>query len=125
MKKLWGVLALMIVLISACGPGPYAIQQGTLRDTIFSVEPRLNGTTTVWFTHDDVGAYCTKDAEIITLVNEIIRSNNPEVIATYRSLNRGDAEYGTLLSTDGCAREDKTATIYLLLSIERVPQAES
>lgn len=124
MKKILVLLAVAVLALAACGPGPYAIREGTLRDTIFSVEPRLNGTTTVWFTHDDVGAYCTKDEAITTLVAEIIRSDNPEVIATYRSLNRGDAEYGSLFGTDGCAKEDDSNTIYLLLSVERVPSTE-
>jgi hypothetical protein len=123
-KKAGLLLAVMVLVLAACGPGPYAIREGTLHDTIFSVEPRMNGTTTVWFTHDDVGAYCTKDPEISALVSEIVRSNNTEVVATYRSLNRGDAEYGSLFGTDGCAKEDDANTIYLLLTVERVPQDE-
>ena len=41
MKK-WIIFALAAVVMAACGQGPKAITEGTLRDTIFSVEPRVN-----------------------------------------------------------------------------------
>jgi len=45
----------ILVLLAACGAGAKAITEGTLQDSIFSVEPRVNGTVSIWMTHDDVG----------------------------------------------------------------------
>ncbi len=58
------IVPVLLMLLSACGAGPKAIVEGTLRDTVFAVEPRANNTISVWMTHDDVGVYCTTDTEL-------------------------------------------------------------
>lgn len=124
MKKLLLIAVLLLLVLAACGPGAHAIREGTLRDTVFSIEPRQNGTTSIWFTHDDVGAYCTRDGEIVATAQLAIRSTNSEVIATYRSINNNDPEYGGLLNAFGGCANDKGTTIYLLLSLRRVGDPE-
>lgn len=44
-----------LLLFAACVPGPHAVVDGVLRDTIFSYEPRANGSISIWMLHDDVG----------------------------------------------------------------------
>ncbi len=131
------VLIFSAFVLAACGSsgiqGPGAITDAYLRDTIFSVEPRVNGSTTMWMTHDDVGYYCTTDKTLGQQILAMIKDPGQpvEVIVEYRSVNIGDAEYnGAVLG--GCAREstgsgssDKGSNnpnqqMYKILSITRV-----
>lgn len=104
-------VALCALLMSACGAGQQAIvtsNPGEAHDTIFSVEPRLNGTLTIWLTHDDVGAYCTLDTNLKLKIQQLWDTEQYEVILSYVSINAGDAELGGALSlnpTTMCARE--------------------
>lgn len=125
------VTVLFVLLLTACGPGAKAITSGNpgvLRDTIFSVEPRLNGTTTVWMTHDDLGSYCTKDASLSKLAQDIIndKTKPAEVILQYASINAGDSEGGGVLgdiTSSGCAADRSTGNgnvVYKIVSIVSV-----
>lgn len=116
------LLLFVSVTIAACGAGNKAITQGTLRDTIFNHEPRVNGTISIWMTHDDVGVYCTLDKALGDKALSILRSNNAEVIITYRSLNNNDPEHGGWIDiTDAGCGDSADATRYKLLTIEPVP----
>lgn len=127
MKRLKiGLLVLVLLVITAaCGAGPKAITQGTLRDTLFAVEPRANNTVSVWMTHDDVGVYCTTDKVLGDRALEFLRSSNPEVVITFRSVNNSDAEWAWLgdLTGGGCAveRGSEEVQVYKLLTIEQAP----
>lgn len=115
------ILALLfLAILTACGPGPHAVMNGTLRDTIFSVEPRANGSTSIWMTHDDVGVYCTLNQELASKALLILSSPDNEVILRYASINAGDPESNILL-TNGCATEErKQVTVYKIISITSV-----
>lgn len=126
--RLFIVLVAMFAL-SACGAGAKAITEGTLQDTIFSVEPRVNGSYSVWMTHDDVGVYCTVDKALGDKALTIVKSDNPKAIITYRSVNNSDPEYAWLGDTTGggCATErggSAKPTVYKLLSITQVGAKE-
>ena len=133
------VLILAAFVLAACGSngiqGPGAITHAYLRDTIFSVEPRANGSTTMWMTPDDVGYYCTTDKALGKAILDMIKdtSQPAEVLVEYRSVNIGDSEYnGAVLG--GCARESTGAgssdkgsnnanqQMYKIMSITRVTQ---
>lgn len=107
------VVIAMIVMLSSC-VGYSAITGAQLSDTVFSVEPRQSGYTTVWFTHDDVGAYCTRDSKVADTAIAAME-NGDRVVASYRSLNTTDSEYNWT-GLDGCASE-KNTTIYLLTDL--------
>lgn len=126
------IACLILVTISACDgfglsvQGPHSITQAYLRDTIFSVEPRLNGSVTVWMTHDDIGFYCTTDQSIkqqaLAIIEDIDQA--PSVLITYRSVNINDPEVNGI-GAGGCAvektsGESSTQQAYKLLSIIRV-----
>ncbi len=114
-------MLLILTVLSACGAGPKAIVEGTLRDTIFAVEPRANNTISVWMTHDDVGVYCTTDAELGEKALSYLRTN-PDVIITYRSVNNDDPEWAWFgdLTGGGCASErGQDVEVYKLLTIEQ------
>jgi hypothetical protein len=120
--KRFVIIAILLLLLSACGAGPKAIVEGTLRDTIFAVEPRANNTISVWMTHDDVGVYCTTDAELGEKALSFLRSTNPDVIITYRSVNNDDPEWAWLgdLTGGGCATErGEEVQVYKILTIEQ------
>ncbi len=131
------VLLLAGLVLAGCGSngiqGLGAITDAYLRDTIFSVEPRVNGSTTMWMTHDDVGYYCTTDRALGQKILAMIKDTSQpvEVLVEYRSVNIGDPEYnGATLG--GCARESTGAgssdkgsnnanqQMYKIISITRV-----
>jgi hypothetical protein len=125
MKRMLIIVGLLS-LLSACGAGPKAIVEGTLRDTLFAVEPRANNTISVWMTHDDVGVYCTTDTELGDKALSFLRSTNPTVIITYRSVNNDDPEWAWLgdLTGGGCASErGDNVEVYKLLTIEQAEQS--
>lgn len=116
------MVGILLLILSACGAGPKAIVEGTLRDTLFAVEPRANNTISVWMTHDDVGVYCTTDTELGEKALLFLRSTNPDVIITYRSVNNDDPEWAWLgdLTGGGCATErGQDVEVYKLLTIEQ------
>jgi hypothetical protein len=113
------ILVLATILLSGCGAGAYAITRAELRDWIFNVEPRNNGSMTVWMRHDDVGAYCTLNSDLQEKINGIWNSPDVYVYLTYRSVNNNDAEYNWTGTGDGCAA-DRATTRYKILGIERV-----
>jgi uncharacterized lipoprotein YajG len=111
------VICILVLVLSGCA-GPQSITKATLRDTIFSVEPRNNGVTVMWMTHDDVGAYCTTRPEIAEKMNQFLHQNTrQEVLVDYQSLNVGDEGYDLL--SGGCATDANT-TNYIVIDI-RLP----
>lgn len=110
------VALILTALLAACGAGPHAVQNGSLRDTIFAVETKENGSHFVWMTHDDAGVYCTMDDELFAKAAAIFnnRAAAPEVILNYISANVGSAENPDLLQsrfgTAGCSHDD--AVVY-------------
>lgn len=135
MKKILFVVLAILLLASACMPGAKAIltgNPGVLRDTIFSIEPRANGTTVVWMTHDDLGSYCTKDPAIVKAATAIIndKTRPAEVILTYASINAGDSENGGIfdLGSTGCPAdrgEGNGNVVYKVVSVVPVDYKSS
>lgn len=111
------VLIVVIVALTGCA-GPQAIRgKATLRDTIYSVEPRNNGVTVMWMTHDDVGAYCTTKPEIAAKMKDYLEGGVGEVLVDYKSLNIGDEGFDLL--NGGCSTDSNT-TNYIVVDI-RIP----
>lgn len=112
---LLGVLVLMV--IAACSPNRITGRNpATLRDQIFSVEPRQNGTVSIWMVHDNVGTYCTANGDIINEINTIFRSNDPSAYVSYRTMQIGDPACGQ----EGDA--DSGFHTYLITDIQPVAQ---
>lgn len=119
------VIFVAALALSACGPGPTAITSATLRDQIFSIEPRQNGTVTIWMVHDDVGSYCVTDPSLVKEAQTIFHSGDPTAIVSYKTINAGDAAGGGFFGLDYgtvCAQEDQGSssnhTTYLVTGVE-------
>ena len=86
---------LVLVLIAACSPNKITGRNpATLRDQIFSVEPRQNGTVTIWMVHDNIGTYCTANGDLINEINTIFHSKDPSAYVSYRTFQFGDPACG-------------------------------
>jgi hypothetical protein len=119
MKKYLLIVVLLAIILSGCGAqGFQAINDGVLRDRVYSVEPRPNVKTwVIWMVHDDVGAYCTTDAATAQIALDSLNEPEPyEVIIHYKSINFGSEGYD--LFTGGCKSEREGTTSYLITSIE-------
>src|SRR3954454_6586070 len=82
---------IVLLLIAACSPNRITGRNpATLRDQIFSVEPRQNGTVSIWMVHDNTGTYCTANGDIINEINTIFRSADPSAYVSYRTMLIGD-----------------------------------
>lgn len=116
------LVALSIIMLAGCGAGPHAVLHGKLRDTIFAVEPKVNGSFLVWMRFDDVGVYCTMNEQLIAEINEIFEDEDhePYIFMVYSSLNVGSQENPALdiFSTQGCKHD--AATIYVIESVTRI-----
>ncbi len=122
-KKLLILSILLVGLIAACSPAGNISKRnpGILRDYIFSVEPRNNGSYIIWVRNDDVAAYCTTDKAIGDTAMQAIRSRTGLIIMQYRNRETLDKEsFG--VDQGGCVVEStgsKTDTpIFKILSIE-------
>lgn len=119
-----GLMVVLALLVAACGPGAHAVQDGALRDTIFAIETKQNGSHFVWMTHDDAGVYCTMNDELFAKAAAIFndRGNPPEVILNYISANVGSAENPDLLQsqfgTAGCSHDE--AVVYVMTGISAI-----
>jgi hypothetical protein len=125
--KLLILSLLAVVLVAACSPSGNISKRnpGTLRDYIFSVEPRNNGSYIVWVRNDDVAAYCTTDKSIGETAMQAIRSRTGLIVMQYRNRETFDKEsFG--VDQGGCVVEStgaKTDTpIFKILSIEVVSE---
>ncbi|MBI1255827.1 MAG: hypothetical protein GC204_00005 [Chloroflexi bacterium] len=113
---LLGVMLLMLVA-AACSPNRITGRNpATLRDQIFSVEPRQNGTVSIWMVHDNVGTYCTANGDLINKINTIFRSADPSAYVSYRTFQIGDPACGQ----EGDA--DSGFHTYLITDIQPVSQ---
>lgn len=126
--KTLGLLLLMSFAVGACGAGAHAVQDGALRDTIFAIETKQNGSHFVWMTHDDAGVYCTMNDELFAKAEAIFnnRGSSPEVILNYISANVGSAENPDLLQsnfgTAGCSHDE--AVVYVMTGITAITEPE-
>ena len=119
MKKL---LLGVLLLLAACSPDTEVIDvrnPATLRDDIFSVEPRTNGTYTIWLVHDDTAAYCTSDKVIGETALRAVRSRDALVVMTYVSILTNDKEYWGNRDT-GC-RAEGAKWINKIVTLEVIP----
>ncbi len=124
MSKKFPVLIFAVMLAAAaCSPAGNISKRnpGILRDYVFSVEPRNNGSYIIWMRNDDVAAYCTTDRALGETAVEAINSRTGLVVMEYRNRETGDKEsWG--VNQGGCTVEssggESTSTpIFKVLSI--------
>lgn len=122
MKKL--LVIVLLGLLAGCGAGPHAVKDATLRDVIFSIETKENGSHFLWMVHDDVGVYCTMNAALFAKAEAIFsdKSHQPEVFIKYISANVGSDENKSFfqdpLNITGCVHDK--STVYVMTDVEPV-----
>ncbi len=128
MSKKFLILAIILTIFAAaCSPSGNISRRnpGTLRDYIFSVEPRNNGSYIVWVRNDDVAAYCTTDKAIGDVALQAIRSRTGLIIMEYRNRETFDKE-SRGVDQGGCvvenAGDQNTTPIFKILTIEIVSE---
>lgn len=127
MNKKMLVLMMLVMLAAGCSPAGNISKRnpGILRDYIFSVEPRNNGSYIVWMRNDDIAAYCTTDKALGEMAIEAINSRTGLVVIEYRNREGGDKE-SREVNQGGCTVEssgDTSSTpIFKILSIKILSQ---
>jgi len=110
--------AIVLLVAAACSPNKITGRNpATLRDQIFSVEPRQNGTVSIWMVHDNIGTYCTANGDIINKINTIFRSKDPSAYVSYRTIGQ--------IGDPACGQEGDEASgfhTYLITDVEPVNQ---
>lgn len=117
------MIVFVALLMTACSPAGNISKRnpGVLRDYVFSVEPRNNGSYIVWMRNDDIAAYCTTDKALGETAVEAINSRTGLVVMEYRNREAGDKESwgvnqgGCVVETSG--GENSTTPIFKILSI--------
>lgn len=123
MKQVFFILVVLFssVITSCSGAGPHAVRDATLRDTVFSVETKENGSHFVWMVHDDVGVYCTMNDVLFKKVTDIFydKTHPADVFIKYISSNLGSDEnknfFQDPLGISGCKHEK--ATVYVITEV--------
>lgn len=120
------ILVLVAIVIVVClslvgGLGQQAVKGGELSDTIFSTEPRANGTYSMWMVHDSVGVYCTLNQQLYEKAHDLFLEGK-KVLMHYDSVSWNDPENGLFgLFGTGCSHETTTntsATVYRITAVE-------
>lgn len=96
-------MLLLLVAITACNTGA-KIEEGIVRDTIFSAEISRGGTWGIFMTHDDSVAYCTPDRELGEYAKELLLTHDGEVILEFKSKEVGKDTEGKVLGSDQCQK---------------------
>lgn len=129
MRRIFAFLLLVVVLGLwgvACTPVTTnnidVRNPAVARNQIFSVEPRNNGTYTIWLMNDDVAAYCATTKIVGETALKALRSKSGEAIITYRNLLPTDKNYNRKpfnydYNPDACIAEG-AEIVYYILSIE-------
>jgi len=117
MKRFVLLVVILFSLVAGCSSQQITGRNpGVLRDQIFSIEPRANGTVSVWMVHDNLGTYCTADQAVVTELNTIFYSPDPTAFITYRTFQIGDPQCGQ----EGSAKNGFTT--YLILAVKPLGQ---
>ena len=121
-KNLLFALLVSLFLVSCT---KYWVDNGKLRDTIFSVEKTRNGNVRVFFTHDDVAGYCTSDQELGDKAESLMLEHSGEVIAEFTDM-RGTEEWNFWSSSDcgSVSSGESSMVMFRLDDIYAVPSRD-
>ena len=89
-RLLFGLVIALVLQAPSCGGTQ--VRNGTARDTLWGVEPVVNGNVRIFLTHDDVAGYCTSDPALAEEVQDILENHLGEVIITYSDITKEDKE---------------------------------
>lgn len=104
------------LVLSACGASPTFVLNGTARDSLYSVEPRGADYVVLYLTHAD-DAFCMKGKSNVD--GKDLIAWDGELVIQYHT-------GGAMTGDGGCnATESEGSTIYVIDSIEKVPNRSS
>jgi len=117
------ICMIFLVAITSCDPQAHRVEEGVIRDTLFSVEETKNGSWRIWMTHDDICGYCTNDIELGKRALDILKEHDGEVLVYFRDIRADDPEFSWWSSSDcGAIYADGGSThMFMLYDISRVP----
>lgn len=109
-------------LLSACGgvTAPYHVRKGTMRDTIYAIERRGNGTVVIWPTNSETEGYCFPRPGIIDNVDNLLMNHNGEVVIEYEGQGNGVVSAADPQQLCRYAELSSTYTIHIGLSLKPV-----
>lgn len=110
MNKIWRWV-LVVMFLTGCASEIDPSHPAIVRDELFSVEPRVNGTYTIWLMHDDIAAYCAMDETIGETALKAMHEKSAIVVINY---TKGAS---IRLDDQGCTAEG-AKYIYKITSIE-------
>jgi hypothetical protein len=90
MKKLFLIVCLLAFVLAGCKA--YYTEDAWGRDYLFSVEITKRGYYRIWFTHDDVSAYCTVNSELGKQAMNLLKEHDGEVLFHFFDSEIGDPE---------------------------------
>src|SRR3990167_2818530 len=121
-------LACVVLTTSAFSCTPHRVAEGTLRDTLFSVERTENGAWRIFMTHDDVAGYCTASEDMGRKAAALLQTHNGEVLVEFRDPKIADKEFSWLDKSD-CGTfitgTDSSMKMFILYSISAVSHREA
>lgn len=120
MRKLWILLAIVSLSLTACGAGNFAVMNAEVTDTITNTEVINSGAYVVWVRTDPTTSYCTVDLRIYQLAQKY-REEMVPVTIVYQGINTGDPDASNWLGLGKCSFGDATtqAKTYRLVSIKK------
>lgn len=118
-KYFYLMVLVLVVAFLITGCDLKRVERGYARDFIFSVEPTVSGSYSVFLTHDESVVYCTQDREMGQHLIDILENHDGEVIIEYATKEWGKDSEGELFGWDEC-QDYVNFTEVLLLSVKPV-----
>ncbi len=88
---------------------------GTVRDALYSIEPRQNNAYVIWLRYDNEGVYCTDDFAKVAKLKQIHQEGTGWVYMSYHTIPSGD--YSSVCNN---VESTPTHTIYIINDFSEV-----
>lgn len=103
MKKSVVILAFYLgISVVMIGCNASKVDDGVVRDTIFSAEQSRSGTWGIFLTHDESVVYCTPDQELGRDALNLLLEHRGEVIIHFKTLDNWRDTEGELWGDSEC-----------------------
>lgn len=110
MKK---ILLLIVVLMALTACQKTKVDEGHVRDMLFSVEPARSGSYSIFLTNDQALVYCTNDPDLGEKALDLLVNHHGEVYLTFKTKDfLKDAE-GEAFGVDECQSYFEFTTVIL------------
>lgn len=116
--KLLTLLLLALLIVGCSSWGSWYVEDGLLRDHLYSVELRRSGTVYAWMIHDETGVYCIEpDVATQDQLERWLRDATPVIVRYKESrLVQGSPCWGGEANVEGSGFE-----VFLVTAIAPAP----